>query len=310
MSEPKPTALELWATDAAAFIKQAEDMGPKLRELSMVPRGGTPEERLATLVQLWEALAIPNGESNPLAARTAAFTQRVSVGHAAETHFRSLLGGLEGAVLEALKAGAQAASGHELILTAAWPLGTLLYFPGFRPVLVGGLIRFLPFDHAVRTALKPDEFYERNGGPTIVLGPANYADEKQPRGFYSLKSAVTLTKQMRKEQLDNWREKEKADEEARRKEELQRLRTPAGAIEQLQRQVAALRGETPPERYTPEELAADPMLQRARAAERFADSVRADEQNRTQQIVAAAVARATAVPVEAEGEPASPKDAG
>jgi hypothetical protein len=101
------TALERWADDVATFVKETEDLGRKLHELAMVPRAGSPEDRLQAFIRLWEALQIPNGESNPLNARTAAFVNRVAVGHAAETYFRSLLSGLESGILDGLKAGAQ-----------------------------------------------------------------------------------------------------------------------------------------------------------------------------------------------------------
>jgi hypothetical protein len=194
-------------------------------------------------------------------------------------------------------------------------MGTLLYFPGHRPVLVGGLLRYLPVDHFVRTALKPDEYYQADPGPTLVLGPANYGDERQPRAFYSLKSAILLTKQLRKEQADREWDKQRAIDEAERREAAARLRTPEGAIRQLQEQVAALRGEKY-EHYTAAELEADPMLRQARALEQFAEAERSHEQRlarekaergqgrtRTQQMVAEAVAKAAAVPVAAENEP-------
>jgi hypothetical protein len=50
MAEQKLNPLERWDNDAALFVQHSEDLAPRLRELSMLPRGGTPQERLIAFV--------------------------------------------------------------------------------------------------------------------------------------------------------------------------------------------------------------------------------------------------------------------
>ncbi|HLJ98232.1 MAG TPA: hypothetical protein VKU02_34050, partial [Gemmataceae bacterium] len=240
----KASPLETWAGSLVEYIKQSEDIVPKLRDLSQVPGSGTPAERLAALVQVWQQLGINDGVNNPLNHRAAQFVERVvGIRQEAETRFRDILGQLERGILAALKDGAQL-PGHELILTSKWPVGSLLYFSGFALTTVGGPMRALHRNDPLWGLLEAsgwtaEDFYQSDG-PVLLLGPANWGIDKSPRGFYPLNASMELTRQRRQEQLDYQQKEERAKAERAREEDAAARRDPAWQIADARRRLAEL----------------------------------------------------------------------
>jgi len=279
----KPSPLESWANSFVAYTKQSEDIIPMLRNLCRVPAGGTPEARLATLIGVWQQLGISEAVNNPLNHRAAQFVQRVvGVSHEAETRFREMLGQLERGILAALNEGAQL-PGDELILTSHWPAGSLLYFSGFAITSVGGPVHALPRNDPLWKWLEArqwdaEQFYQSNG-PVLILGPCNFGPgDKSPRGFYSLKNAMELTRRWRNDQLDYQQKEERAKAERAREEDAAARRDPAWQIADTRRRLAELENRqtdiAAARQPTAAELASDPLLRTAKARAEFAKTQR------------------------------------
>jgi hypothetical protein len=274
------SAIEKWNQDLHACLKMLTNPGSALREFEFPPAGDTEEEELRYLFGLWSCWT-EGSSSNPVETKGTDFENAIKGSASrAGNALRNVLGVIRDRITRLLERG--------IVLPESPVIPSAIFRNGSGGILrlngtyALGLTKRIPAGHWLRASLPPDEELlevdDLGPTPSIVLGPL--APGGTPLDFYPLRFALSLTAAFASEQRRNDADRHRRKLERDRLEERLDPLDPGYKAQQLERRVAALEASRAggtrqqDEAEVPAALANDPLLQKAKAGERFAESLR------------------------------------
>jgi hypothetical protein len=223
--------LSAWAAKVRETVAQAERISNAIDDVGTVPSGGTPEERLAALSELWASLGIsrPNypaieDRASNLAANLKAETDparyalRRLLHRVHEEMTRLIDGGVECPKHRVLR---RSDFGHE---------GCLVL--GGEPAALFGYVDCLPAGHWGRALLAADDQVQIGKRGCLLLG----AREQR---YYEAETVKRLTLTRRQGQRNEEDDRRRKEENDRREREAARERDPLYRVTKIEEELAA-----------------------------------------------------------------------
>jgi hypothetical protein len=186
--------------ELAEELAQLQEAGLRIHSLVAIPPGGSPEERLATLLRIRDSWNVPQaGTIDPVA--HAAERLRENLRHEADAigvATANFLAAVDWEIIRLLKE----TDSDEVILTESCPVTALRYYRGSEDglLVVMADLSLLPPEHRLRSLLPMEQCYLLdNGHAGIVLGiavgttPIVEPHRPRCRPFYFLSDAKRLT---------------------------------------------------------------------------------------------------------------------